>query len=167
VPPLYIQLTQQKWPDGHRRALALLREHRRAGCRAKRSTRCAKKLARAAGPYLMYGPHRRRSVDVSCRRTRSIAGPIRSARRTPSPRILVLREDGTPCAPDEPASSSTAARSVAMGYWGIRKRRPSVLPALARDGKPGLVCPSSPCTPATRCAWTPKASSISSDGATR
>jgi hypothetical protein len=29
VPPLYIQLTQLDWPAGHRRAPALLRQHRR------------------------------------------------------------------------------------------------------------------------------------------
>ena len=115
VPPLYIQLTQQKWPE----AIAdHLRYFANTGGRMPRETLNAlrEKLPRSR-PYLMYGlTEAFRSTylppEEVDRRPDSIGKAI------PNAEILVLREDGTPCAPDEPGELVHRGALVAMGYWG-------------------------------------------------
>ena len=67
-------------------------------------------------PYLMYGlTEAFRSTylppEEVDRRPDSIGKAI------PNAEILVLREDGTPCAPDEPGELVHRGALVAMGYW--------------------------------------------------
>jgi len=115
VPPLYIQLTQQKWPE----AIAdHLRYFANTGGRMPRETLNAlrKKLPRSR-PYLMYGlTEAFRSTylppEEVDRRPDSIGKAI------PNAEVLVLREDGTPCAPEEPGELVHRGALVAMGYWG-------------------------------------------------
>jgi acyl-CoA ligase (AMP-forming) (exosortase A-associated) len=115
VPPLYIQLSQQKWPEaiaGHLRYFA------NTGGRMPRETLNAlrEKLPHSR-PYLMYGlTEAFRSTylppEEVDRRPDSIGKAI------PNAEILVLREDGTPCAPEEPGELVHRGALVAMGYWG-------------------------------------------------
>ena len=115
VPPLYIQLSQQKWPE----AIAdHLRYFANTGGRMPRETLNAlrEKLPRSR-PYLMYGlTEAFRSTylppEEVDRRPDSIGKAI------PNAEILVLREDGTPCAPEEPGELVHRGALVAMGYWG-------------------------------------------------
>jgi len=115
VPPLYIQLMQHKWPE----AIAdHLRYFANTGGRMPRETLNAlrKKLPRSQ-PYLMYGlTEAFRSTylppEEAERRPDSIGKAI------PNAEILVLREDGTPCAPEEPGELVHRGALVAMGYWG-------------------------------------------------
>ena len=115
VPPLYIQLTQQKWPG----AIAdHLRYFANTGGRMPRETLNAlrQKLPKSR-PFLMYGlTEAFRSTflppDEVDRRPDSIGKAI------PNAEILVLREDGTPCAPEEPGELVHRGALVAMGYWG-------------------------------------------------
>jgi acyl-CoA synthetase (AMP-forming)/AMP-acid ligase II len=70
----------------------------------------------AAKPYLMYGlTEAFRSTylppEEVDRRPDSIGKAI------PNAEILVLREDGTPCAPDEPGELVHRGTLVSMGYW--------------------------------------------------
>ena len=58
----------------------------------------------------------------------------------PNAEILVLREDGTPCAPTSPASSCTAARSSRWATGTIRRRRPSAT-GRCPGAKPGSSLP--------------------------
>ena len=115
VPPLYIQLTQQKWPE-------VIADHLRyfanTGGRMPRETLNAlrEKLPKSR-PYLMYGlTEAFRSTylppEEVDRRPDSIGKAI------PNAEILVLREDGTRCAPDEPGELVHRGALVAMGYWG-------------------------------------------------
>lgn len=114
VPPLWIQLAQLKWPDdvtdhlryiantGGRMPLATLTSLRAAFPRTK--------------PFLMYGlteAFRATYLDPSevDRRPDSIGKAI------PNSEILVLRDDGTPCAPDEPGELVQRGALVGMGYW--------------------------------------------------
>jgi acyl-CoA ligase (AMP-forming) (exosortase A-associated) len=115
VPPLYIQLTQQKWPET---IADHLRYFANTGGRMPRETLNAlrKKLPKSR-PYLMYGlTEAFRSTylppEEVDRRPDSIGKAI------PNAEILVLREDGTECAPEEPGELVHRGALVAMGYWG-------------------------------------------------
>jgi acyl-CoA ligase (AMP-forming) (exosortase A-associated) len=114
VPPLYMQLVQVQWP-------AAIGEHLRyfanTGGRMPLETLTAlrRKVPRAK-PFLMYGlTEAFRSTylppEEVDRRPDSIGKAI------PNAEILVLREDGTPCLPDEPGELVHRGALVGMGYW--------------------------------------------------
>ena len=137
VPPLYIQLSQLEWP-------AAIGEHLRyfanTGGRMPRETL---DLLRArvpkAKPFLMYGlTEAFRSTylppEEVDRRPDSIGKAI------PNAEILVLREDGSECAADEPGELVHRGALVGLGYWGDAEKtaeRYKLLPG--RDG--GLQLP--------------------------
>jgi len=141
VPPLYIQLSQLEWPGtiGER-----LRYFANTGGRMPRET-LATLRARLpkSKPFLMYGlteafrstylpPH---EVD---RRPDSIGKAI------PNAEILVMREDGSPCAANEPGELVHRGALVGMGYWNDREKtaeRYKPLPANAPGRDAGLVLP--------------------------
>jgi len=141
VPPLYIQLAQLEWPAG-------IHEHLRyfanTGGRMPRETLdVLRQRVPAAKPFLMYGlteafrstylpPH---EVD---RRPDSIGKAI------PNAEILVLREDGTPCGPDEAGELVHRGALVGMGYWNDAEKtaeRYKLLPPGAPGREPGLMLP--------------------------
>jgi acyl-CoA synthetase (AMP-forming)/AMP-acid ligase II len=167
VPPLYIQLTQLAWPE-------TITEHLRyfanTGGRMPRETldACAAILPKTK-PYLMYGlTEAFRSTylppEEVDRRPDSIGKAI------PNAEILVLREDGSPCAPNEPGELVHRGALVGMGYWNDPEKtaeRYKPLPVTRPGAKPGWCCRRSPSFRATRCAWTRKASSTSSAAATK
>jgi acyl-CoA ligase (AMP-forming) (exosortase A-associated) len=114
VPPLYIQLAALPWP-------AAVSEHLRyfanTGGRMPRETLALLRArAPAAKPFLMYGLTEAfrstylppQEVD---RRPDSIGKAI------PNAEILVLREDGTECAPGEPGELVHRGALVSLGYW--------------------------------------------------
>ena len=114
VPPLYIQLTQLEWP-------AAIGEHLRyfanTGGRMPRETldKLRQRVPQAQ-PFLMYGlTEAFRSTYLPPaevdRRPDSIGKAI------PNAEILVLREDGTECAPDEPGELVHRGALVGLGYW--------------------------------------------------
>ena len=114
VPPLYIQLTQLEWPsaiDQHLRYFA------NTGGRMPRTTLDALRArVPSAKPFLMYGlTEAFRSTflppEEVDRRPDSIGKAI------PNAEILVLREDGTECAPDEPGELVHRGALVGLGYW--------------------------------------------------
>ena len=128
--------------------------------------RAALAIAEDASRYLMYGlTEAFRSTylppEEVDRRPDSIGKAI------PNAEILVLREDGTPCAADEPGELVHRGALVAMGYWNDpEKTAERFRPLPGREGG-ARCCPRSPSSRATPCAWTPRASCISSAGATR
>jgi acyl-CoA ligase (AMP-forming) (exosortase A-associated) len=114
VPPLYMQLVQAEWPAG-------IDEHLRyfanTGGRMPLETLTAlrRKVPRAK-PFLMYGlTEAFRSTylppEEVDRRPDSIGKAI------PNAEILVLRDDGSPCEPDEPGELVHRGALVGMGYW--------------------------------------------------
>lgn len=114
VPPLYIQLTQLEWPaaiDQHLRYFA------NTGGRMPRATLdLLRAKAPSAQPFLMYGlTEAFRSTYLPPsevdRRPDSIGKAI------PNAEILVLREDGSECAPDEPGELVHRGALVGLGYW--------------------------------------------------
>ncbi|MDR2092530.1 MAG: acyl-CoA ligase (AMP-forming), exosortase A system-associated [Azoarcus sp.] len=114
VPPLWIQLAQLAWPPG-------IGEHLRyfanTGGHLPRATleRLRANLP-AAKPYLMYG------LTEAFRAT--FLPPEEAARRPdaigkaiPNAEVLVLREDGSECAPNEPGELVQRGALVGLGYW--------------------------------------------------
>ena len=142
VPPLWIQLAELEWPAG---VAEHLRYFANTGGRMPRETLDKPARSAAAGrePFLMYGLTEAfratylppEEVD---RRPDSIGKAI------PNAEILVLRPDGTPCAPDEPGELVQRGALVALGYWNDPAKtaerfkpaaRPARRAAAARDGR--------------------------------
>jgi acyl-CoA ligase (AMP-forming) (exosortase A-associated) len=141
VPPLWIQLTQLKWPEGigqHLRYIA------NTGGRMPRETlaQLRSRLPRTK-PYLMYGlTEAFRSTYLPPsevdRRPDSIGKAI------PNAEILVLHEDGTPCGPNEPGELVHRGALVGMGYWNDPEKtaeRYKPLPPGVAGREAGLVLP--------------------------
>lgn len=137
VPPLYVQLAQLEWPrsvDEHLRYFA------NTGGRMplETLTRLRQKLPRAK-PFLMYGlTEAFRSTylppEEVDRRPDSIGKAI------PNAEILVLREDGSRCGPDEPGELVHRGALVGQGYWNdVEKTAERYKPLPGREG--GLVLP--------------------------
>ena len=114
VPPLYIQLSQIEWPKsiaGHLRYFA-----NTGGRMPLETLKALRAKLPNSRPYLMYGlTEAFRSTylppEEVDRRPDSIGKAI------PNAEILVLREDGTRCAPGEPGELVHRGALVGMGYW--------------------------------------------------
>lgn len=141
VPPLYIQLAALDWP-------AAVGEHLRyfanTGGRMPRETlQALRARVPKAKPFLMYGlTEAFRSTylppEEVDRRPDSIGKAI------PNAEILVLREDGTECGPDEPGELVHRGALVGMGYWGDPEKtaeRYKPLPAGVGGRESGLQIP--------------------------
>ena len=119
VPPLWIQLADQKWPEEATRSL---RYFANTGGRMPRATLDRlRAIFPAAKPYLMYGlteAFRSTYLDPAevDRRPDSIGKAI------PNAEIMVVREDGTPCAPGEEGELVHRGALVALGYWNDAER---------------------------------------------
>ena len=130
VPPLYIQLAQMEWP-------AIINDNLRyfantGGRMPGETLSLLRKRVPDAKPFLMYGlTEAFRSTylppqDVD-RRPDSIGKAI------PNAEILVLREDGSPCAPDEPGELVHRGALVGMGYWNDAEKTAERYKLLAPD----------------------------------
>ncbi|HWI12919.1 MAG TPA: acyl-CoA ligase (AMP-forming), exosortase A system-associated [Burkholderiales bacterium] len=114
VPPLWIQLAQLAWPSAAQRSLRYIAN---TGGRMPKSTLTRLRAALPETlPYLMYGlTESFRSTYLPPsevdRRPDSIGKAI------PNAEVLVVREDGTPCAADEPGELVHRGALVSLGYW--------------------------------------------------
>ncbi|HEV3169860.1 MAG TPA: acyl-CoA ligase (AMP-forming), exosortase A system-associated [Actinocrinis sp.] len=119
VPPLWIQLAGQEWPQ---EAAGRLRYFANTGGRMPASTLARlRELLPNAKPYLMYGlteAFRSTYLDPAeaDRRPDSIGKAI------PNAEILVVRPDGTPCDPGEHGELVHRGALVAQGYWNDPER---------------------------------------------
>ncbi|MBV8379794.1 MAG: acyl-CoA ligase (AMP-forming), exosortase A system-associated [Paucibacter sp.] len=134
VPPLYIQLSQLEWPAV---IDANLRYFANTGGRMPLETlKALRERAPTAKPFLMYGlTEAFRSTylppEEVDRRPDSIGRAI------PNAEILVLREDGTPCAAEEPGELVHRGALVGMGYWNDPEKTAERYKLLAPgDGRP-------------------------------
>jgi acyl-CoA ligase (AMP-forming) (exosortase A-associated) len=141
VPPLYIQLSQLEWP-------AAINDHLRyfanTGGRMPRETlQMLRQRVPRAKPFLMYGlTEAFRSTylppEEVDRRPDSIGKAI------PNAEILVLRQDGTECAVDEPGELVHRGALVGQGYWNDAEKtaeRYKPLPAGIGGREAGLQLP--------------------------
>ncbi len=137
VPPLWIQLSQAKWPEGAARSL---RYFANTGGRMPLETlKVLRGMFPSAKPYLMYGlteAFRATYLDPSevDQRPDSIGKAI------PNSDVMVLREDGQPCAPDEPGELVQRGALVAQGYWNDPEKTAERFRPLPRSARPdGIV----------------------------
>jgi len=130
VPPLYIQLTQLEWPA---EIGAKLRYFANTGGRMPRETLdLLRQRVPQSLPYLMYG------LTEAFRSTYLPPGevdrrPDSIGKAIPNAEILVLREDGSPCAPDEPGELVHRGALVGMGYWNDAEKTAERYKLLAAD----------------------------------
>ena len=141
VPPLYIQLSQLEWPAAINENL---RYFANTGGRMPRETlQLLRQRVPRAKPFLMYGlTEAFRSTylppEEVDRRPDSIGKAI------PNAEILVLREDGSECAPEEPGELVHRGALVGQGYWGDAEKtaeRYKPLPAGVGGREAGLQLP--------------------------
>jgi acyl-CoA ligase (AMP-forming) (exosortase A-associated) len=132
VPPLWIQLADQKWPAEAARGL---RYFANTGGRMPRATLDRLRAAfPQARPYLMYGlteAFRSTFLDPAevDRRPDSIGKAI------PNAEILVVRPDGSLCDPGEEGELVHRGALVALGYWNDPERTAERFrPLPGRDG---------------------------------
>ncbi len=141
VPPLYIQLAKLKWPET---VTDHLRYFANTGGRMPLETLKALRahLPRTQ-PFLMYGlteAFRATYLPPDQVDTR----PDSIGKAIPNAEVLVLREDGSECAPNEPGELVQRGAHVAMGYWNDAEKtaeRFKPLPATAPGRQSGFVLP--------------------------
>jgi acyl-CoA ligase (AMP-forming) (exosortase A-associated) len=119
VPPLWVQLAPLTWPP---EAVENLRYIANTGGRMPKAVTAAlRRSLPQTKVFLMYGlTEAFRSTylppEEADRRPDSIGKAI------PNVEILVVREDGNPCAPGEPGELVHRGPLVAMGYWNDPKK---------------------------------------------
>lgn len=114
VPPMWVQLAMLEWPAA---AVDSLRYITNSGGAMPRATLAALRRALPkTTPFLMYG------LTEAFRST--YLPPVELDRRPdsigkaiPNAEILVVREDGTLCAPGEPGELVHRGALVGLGYW--------------------------------------------------
>lgn len=114
VPPLWIQLAQLKWP-------AIVTEHLRyiantGGHMPKATLDRLRAALPKTLPYLMYGlteSFRSTYLPPSEIDTR----PDSIGKAIPNAEVLVVHEDGSPCAPGETGELVHRGALVSLGYW--------------------------------------------------
>ena len=141
VPPLYLQLVGLTWPES---IAEYLRYFATTGGRMPRETLLAlrQKLPKSK-PFLMYG------LTEAFRSTYLPPGeidrrPDSIGKAIPNAEILVLREDGTECAPDETGELVHRGALVGLGYWNDPEKtaeRYRPLPIGVGGREAGLVIP--------------------------
>lgn len=132
VPPLWLQLVEVPWPA---EAAQRLRYFANTGGRMPRATLTRlRAVFPQAAPFLMYGlteAFRSTYLDPAevDRRPDSIGKAI------PNAEILVLRPDGTPCAPGEEGELVHRGALVCLGYWNDPLRTAERYRPIARPGQ--------------------------------
>lgn len=137
VPPLYIQLSQLDWP---KTATDHLRYFANTGGRMPRETLVKlRAMLPRTKPFLMYG------LTEAFRSTylppdQVDARPDSIGKAIPNAEILVLREDGSECGPNEPGELVHRGALVGLGYWNDPEKTADRYKPLPRREN-GLVLP--------------------------
>lgn len=114
VPPLWIQLAQLKWPEGVDEHLRYITNS--GGKMPLPTLQALRRALPKTRSYLMYGlTEAFRSTYLPPseidRRPESMGKAI------PNAEVMVVRENGTPCAPGEPGELVHRGALVSLGYW--------------------------------------------------
>ncbi|MDO8701444.1 MAG: acyl-CoA ligase (AMP-forming), exosortase A system-associated [Undibacterium sp.] len=135
VPPLWIQLSQQKWPAPY--ALSSLRYITNSGGAMPGTTLAAlRAIIPAAQVYLMYGlTEAFRSTYLPPAEVDTRPDSIGKA--IPGAELMVINKAGERCAPNEAGELVHRGALVALGYWNDAQKTaerfrpaPSALPGL-------------------------------------
>lgn len=114
VPPLWIQLAQMDWSAGTDEHLRYITNS--GGAMPRATLALLRSKLPKTRPFLMYGlTEAFRSTylppEQLDRRPDSIGKAI------PNAEVMVVRDDGSPCAPNEPGELVHRGALVALGYW--------------------------------------------------
>lgn len=137
VPPIWIQLAQLSWPENIAKHLRYIANT--GGHMPRETLNALRAKLPQTKPYLMYGlTEAFRSTYLPPAEVDKRPDSIGKA--IPNAEILVLRPDGTPCAPDEPGELVHRGALVGMGYWNDLEKTAERYKRLpGREG--GLVLP--------------------------
>ena len=114
VPPLWNQLAQLEWPDTAVNSLRYITNS--GGAMPKATTQKLKQSLPQTEIYLMYGlTEAFRSTYLPPDQVE--IRPDSMGKAIPNAEVLVVREDGSECAPGEPGELVHRGALVAMGYW--------------------------------------------------
>ncbi len=118
VPPLWTQLAQFSWPENITEHLRYITNS--GGALPQKTLHTLRRLLPKTKIVLMYGlTEAFRSTWLPPDEIDQHPGSIGKA--IPNAEVMVLREDGTPCAPHEPGELVHRGSLVAMGYWNNRE----------------------------------------------
>lgn len=114
VPPLWIQLSKLTWPEQGRQTLRYITNS--GGAMPLATLQALRAALPNTRPYLMYGlTEAFRSTYLPPEEIDRRPGSMGKA--IPNADIMVVREDGSPCAPGEPGELVHRGSLVALGYW--------------------------------------------------
>jgi acyl-CoA ligase (AMP-forming) (exosortase A-associated) len=114
VPPLWVQLAQLQWPASVNTHLRYITNS--GGAMPTATLAALRAQLPAMKPYLMYGlTEAFRSTYLPPEEVDQ--RPESMGKAIPNAEIMVVREDGTPCAPGEPGELVHRGVHVALGYW--------------------------------------------------
>ncbi|HHC72195.1 MAG TPA: acyl-CoA ligase (AMP-forming), exosortase A system-associated [Thiotrichales bacterium] len=132
VPPLWVQLARLPWPEGAVTSLRYITNS--GGAMPGEVLKALRQALPSTRVYLMYG------LTEAFRSTylppeELDRRPDSMGRAIPNAEIMVVREDGSPCAPGEPGELVHRGALVALGYWNDPERtRERFRPAPGRPG---------------------------------
>lgn len=114
VPPLWVQLARLDWPAAAQDSLRYITNS--GGAMPKATLQALRRALPRTRPFLMYG------LTEAFRSTYLPPAEIDSrpesiGKAIPNAEILVVREDGSPCAPGEPGELVHRGSLVSLGYW--------------------------------------------------
>jgi len=137
VPPLWVQLAQLDWPEGVTDHLRYITNS--GGHMPKPTLDALRAKLPKTQPFLMYGlTEAFRSTYLPPNEVDN--RPDSMGKAIPNAEILVVHEDGSPCAPGEPGELVHRGVHVALGYWNDpEKTAERYKPAPGQLG--GLVIP--------------------------
>jgi acyl-CoA ligase (AMP-forming) (exosortase A-associated) len=114
VPPLWVQLADLPWPETIPSHLRYITNS--GGAMPGATLKKLRAVLPKTSPFLMYGlteAFRSTYLDPSEAEKR----PDSIGKAIPNAEILVVRPDGSACAPEEPGELVHRGSLVAMGYW--------------------------------------------------
>ena len=119
VPPLWMQLAEQKWPDAARQSM---RYFANTGGKMPRDTlQRLREIFPQARPFLMYGlTEAFRSTYLPPAEVDKRPDSIGKA--VPHVEVMVVHEDGSPCKPGEVGELVHRGPLVSLGYWNDPER---------------------------------------------
>jgi acyl-CoA ligase (AMP-forming) (exosortase A-associated) len=135
VPPLWMQLADLQWPSDARESLRYITNS--GGAMPVATLGKLRTALPATRPFLMYGlTEAFRSTYLPPEQIDTRPESIGKA--IPNAEVMVVRPDGTPCAPNEPGELVHRGALVSLGYWNdAGKTAERFKPVPGQD--PGLV----------------------------
>lgn len=135
VPPLWIQLAQLKWPDN----LPMRYITNSGGAMPRATLELLRSHLPGATVFLMYGlTEAFRSTFLPPEQVGIRPDSIGKA--IPNAEVLVVREDGSLCAPGEPGELVHRGVHVSMGYWNDPEKTAERFRPVP-SSQPGLTIP--------------------------